>query len=197
MKQASEFYEELKDTFDYTCRSWLHMQLTQTTEEESRLIIGAAAFLFDNLFAKENAGADITKLVYEDAGNSYSGKKLSAKATSMRLAMSGDDFSLGTSPLREYVKWVGESEPDALTAYNDDYGKLALITIEELVNLLVEQEKDIPQLRIAELLFLNVIDLYFRFYKQILGEKAKGMKSAPCFLSVEEANQRIRSEISD
>lgn len=197
MKTSLEFYEELKDTLDYTCRSWLHMDITPTTEEESRLICGDAAFLFDNIFLKENAGEDITKAVYEDAGNSFSAKKLREKATAMRLAMTGSDFSLGSSPLRDYIKWVAESEPKALLSYEDDYGKLALIAIEELVNLLVENEKDIPPMRIAELMFLNVTELFYRFYKAYKGSTFLTARSAPYFLSVSEAHERIRAEIAD
>lgn len=42
MKQAINAYEQLKDAFDYTLRSWLRLDLTRKGRDESREIIGAA-----------------------------------------------------------------------------------------------------------------------------------------------------------
>ena len=197
MKRAIGLYDELKDIFDYTCESWLRLSPTETTVNDSRVILAAASFLFDNLFVQEDAGTEITKEAASDLGHSFAPNRLSQKATVMRLAMSGDDFSLGDSPLRNYIKWVGESEPDALASYKDDYGKLALVTIEELVNLIVAEEKDCTPLRVSELLFLNITEVFFHAYAALLGPRVKKIDSAPYFLSVAEQNERIRAEIGD
>ena len=55
MKQAINAYEQLKDAFDYTLRSWLRLDLTRKGRDESREIIGAACFLFDNLYSHGDA----------------------------------------------------------------------------------------------------------------------------------------------
>ena len=122
MKQAINAYEQLKDAFDYTLRSWLRLDLTRKGRDESREIIGAACFLFDNLYAKEDAGKDLTKAVAEDLGKRFDPKKLMEIATDMRVFMSGDDFSRGKSPLRDYVKFVEQTE---------EFGRLFRETLHE------------------------------------------------------------------
>ena len=197
MTKALALYEELKDRLDYTLSSWLHLEVNPEEEIKSRTILGAAAFLFDNLFAKENAGEEITKAVYADQGEKFVAKALSEMATLLRVNMSSDLFAEGKSPLRDYLRWVKETEPEVEAWQNDFQGKLVVVTVEELVNVFTAKPGRNEPLRIAELFFINLTETFAFAYKELLGPRFQASKSIAYFLSVTEAMEGIRSEIRD
>ena len=197
MKHATELYEELKDRLDYTLSSWLHIQVTHEEEMKSRTILVASAFLFDNLFAKEDAGKQLTQAASEDQGANFVPKALSETATLLRVNMSSSLFADGKSPLRDYLRWVKESEPDVESWQADNYGKLVIVTVEELVNLFTAKPGHNEPLRVAELLFLNLTEAFAFSYKELLGPRFLSQKSQPYFASVSEAMEGIRAEIRD
>lgn len=196
MKKAVSFYEELKDRLDYTLSSWLRLD-PRESEVPTRITLGASAFLFDNLFAKENAGADITAAVFGDLGSLLQTKALSEEATALRVNMSSDLFADGKSPVRDYLRFVKESEPDVEAWEKDHYGKLVIVTCENLANAISERKKDQESLRLAELLFLNLTEAFALCYKELLGPRFRSIKSAPYFESVTDAMEGIRGEIRD
>ncbi len=196
MNSAPMFYEDLRDWFLYTARSWLHLDLASATMDEANEICGAAAFLFGHLFLAEDVGPSITRLVKADLGPHYSSERLSGLATKMRLAMTGDDFSLGTSPLREYIKWVKPSAPTVEYAFTDNAGKLVLVTAEEFVNLFLrENDAQHAPLHVSEIVFLTLTDLFANYYIRSQGnDNFRAFRSYPYFESISEEMKRIRSE---
>ena len=197
MKHALELYDSLKDSFDYVCSNWLRLSLTDQTRFDAQVILAASSFLFDNLFAKENAGAELTQQAKEDLERSFQPSKLSSTATTLRLQMSGDEFQLGTSPFRSYVRWVAEEEPIILDAYKDLLGRLVFVTVEAIVNLIMENEKDVAQTLVSEYFFLNLTHVFYLEYRGLFGSKFSMQKSAPFFLDVEEQFETIRAQILD
>jgi len=197
MKHATELYEELKDRLDYTLSSWLHVQATHEEEIRSRTILVASAFLFDNLFAKQDAGKELTQAAALDQGTHFVAKSLSETATLLRVNMSSSLFAEGQSPLRDYLRWVKESEPEVESWQADNYGKLVIVTVEELVNLFTAKPGHNEPLRVAELLFLNLTEAFAFSYKELLGPRFLSQKSQPYFASVNEAMEGIRAEIRD
>lgn len=196
-----QHFEELLDCFDYTVRNWLRFDANEGQRNDAIIICAASAFLFDNLFAKKNEGAALTAAAAKEFSSSdaFDPKALPAMATKMRLAMSGDDFEMGKSPLRDYLRWISPTEPSVMTAYADYEGKLALQTAEEITNLLL-QENDAHEspMHVAELVFLNVFQLFDSFYKEFYGVAGfREKKSHACFASVIESMENIRKTIAD
>ena len=197
MKKASDCYYQLTDTFFYLSSSWLHLDLAEGTKREAYNILGAASYLFDNLFAKEDAGEEITRDVYADLLSKYDPKALSSKATAIRLNMSKETFENPGSPFREYYQWILPSEPELQEAMKDNAGLLAFSTIDALVSLVAEQNKEAEPLRIAEIIFLNITKTFERIFRAHYGEDFRFLASSPYFLSVEEEFERIRASIED
>ena len=197
MKHALELYDSLKDSFEYVCSNWLRIDITDHTKKDGFVILTAASFLFDNLFAKENAGSELTRLAQEDLENSFQPSSLSSTATTMRLQMSGEEFQLGTSPFRDYVRWVSEEEPLMLDAYKDLLGRLVFVTVEGIVNLILEQETKVPQTLISEYVFLNITHTFYLAYRDLFRSNFSMQKSAAFFLDVEEQFEVIRAQILD
>ena len=200
MKKALTAFEDLMDGFRYTADSWLRLDLAEATFADASLVAGASAFLFDNLFAKENAGAELTAAVAQEfPKGSFDPNALSAMATKIRLAMVGNDFYLGSSPLRDYLKWISDAEPTVMEGYLDDYGRLVLLTAEEFTNLIVKEENvhDSP-MHVAELVFLTTAERFSCFYRDLLGlAEFRMLKSYAFFESIDEQMERIRREIVD
>ena len=199
MKKATILFDELLDGFVYTVKSWLHLDLADNTIRYATIIAASSAFLFDKLFAKENAGEEITQAAGESLGRDYDAKSLSNMATKIRLAMSGSDFEMGHSPLRDYLRWIGDAEPDALRGYQDDVGKLVLLTIEEMTNLILA-ENDVHEapMHVAEIFFLTITDRYALTYLDLFGkQRFSTFQSSAYFFSVQEQMEQIRSQILD
>ncbi len=197
MKQALDCYEQLIDTFDYATSSWLQMEIQKRTREEALNILGAASYLFDNLFAKEDAGSDITRAVYENLLADYDAKTLAQKATSLRLNMDKGTYEKGGTPFRDYYNWILPSEPDLVHALSDQAGLLAFATIDAIVTLLCDQNKECAPLRTAEIVFLNFTRTFERIFKAHFGVNFAELDSRYYFASVEEEFERIRATIGD
>lgn len=197
MSKAVAFYDELKDRLDYALSSWLRIEPSIDEEMATRTILGASAFLFDNLFAKEDAGRKLTAEISFDQGRFFVAKALSEKATLLRINMQSDLFADGKSPLRDYLRWIVETEPEVASWSKDLYGQLAIVTIEELVNVFTSKPGKSEPLRVAELLFLNMTEVFCYAYRELLGPRFMGLKSSTYFLTVNEAMEGIRSEIRD
>ena len=171
MNKAISIYEDLVDGFLYTAKDWLHLDLADKTIQEGKEISAAASFLFDNLFLKENAGAAISKAAREDLGNDFRPERLGSLATKMRLAMTGTDFMEGTSPLREYLKWVSEYEPAVRHASLDDAVEPARV-------------------------LLTTAHKCGIFFLDFLGKDTfRSFRSYPFFESIQTEMERIRTEI--
>ena len=197
MKQALDCYEQLIDTFDYTTSSWLRMDIQKRTREEALNILGAASYLFDSLFAEEDAGSDLTRAVYENLLENYNAKILAQKATSLRLNMDKGTYEKGGTPFRDYYNWILPSEPDLVHALSDQAGLLAFSTIDAIVTLLSDQNKECAPLRTAEIIFLNFTRTFERIFKAHYGVNFTELDSRYYFASVEEEFERIRATIGD
>lgn len=198
MKKSLSLYEDLKEAFDYLCLSWFKYHPTPSTVDDARVILAASAFLFDNLFAKENAGREVTAAAAKDLGNSFRPRALSEMATKIRLEMSADDFNHGGTTLRDYVRWVAEEHPVILDALKDNYGLLVMATAEEISALINHENKDhLVPLEVAELTMLNMAQVFFLVYKECFGTAFLKNPSAPFFLDVESEMERINKEITD
>ena len=197
MKNAINAYEQLLDAFHYVLNSWLNIKITERGNLEAKEMTAAACFLLDNLYAKEDVGAELSVLVAADLGKAYSPTHLMDKATEMRVFMSGDDFSLGKSPIRDYIRFVAKTEESVTKCYADNAGKLAVVYSDMLTNLVVEECPEVHPMRIAELIFLVITEEFGRLYREILHNAFLALPSAPYFLGVEEAMERIRKENND
>lgn len=197
MKLAKNNYEILKDAFSYAVKSWLRSDLAEGSENEAIMMHACATFLLDNLFIKEKAGETITKLAAEDIGSTFEAKKLGEKAKEMYALLEGDEFAKGRSPLRDYVAWIAEEKEEVLEAFKDKAGRLALVYIDQLVTLMAVEHPEIEKLRIAEILFLNMVDAFAQCLKASLREKYLKLASLPFFQDVTEEFERIRAEIDD
>lgn len=196
-----QHFEELLDCFDYTVRNWLRFDYNEGQRNDAVVICAAGAFLFDNLFTKRNEGTALTAAAANEFSipDSFDPKALPNMATKIRLAMAGNDFEMGKSPLRDYLRWISPTEPAVMTAYADNEGKLALLIAEEFTNLLL-QENDAHEspMHVAELVFLNVFQLFDSFYKNFFGLIGfREKKSYACFASVIESMESIRKAIAD
>ena len=197
MSLAENTYEILKDAYDYAMRNWLRLDLAKGSENEAILMHASAAFLVDQLFGKENAGALLTRLAAEDIGDQFKVEKLTEEAKRIKVSLIGDEFASGKSALRDYVLWVSEEKEEGLEAFKADAGRLALVYIDELTTLTVVEHPEVEKLRIAEILFLNMTNAFAIALKAILKRDFGKLASAPYFLDVEADFERIRAEIDD
>ena len=197
MKNAINAYEQLLDAFHYALHSWLNVKITEYGNIEAKEMTAAACFLLDNLYAKEEAGPELSLLAAADLGKAYSPTHLMDKATEMRVFMSGEDFSLGQSPVRDYIRFVAKTEESITKCYSDNAGKLVVVYADMLTNLVVEECPEVHPMRIAELVFLVITEEFGRLYREILHNAFLALASTPYFLGVEEAMERIRKENND
>ena len=198
MQKSLYIYENLKEAFEYLCSAWLRYYPTQSTIDDANVILAASSFLFDNLFAKENAGREITAAAAKDLGAAFRPRALSEMATKIRLGMSADDISKGGTHLRDYIQWVAEEHPVVLDALKDDYGLLVIATAEEVASLIVIENKDCrAPVEVAELTLLNIAQAYYLCYKEFFGATFLRNPSAPFFQDLEEEMDRINKEIAN
>ena len=195
--KATEFYEELKNTFQYLCVSWFKYRPNQSTEDDANVILAASAFLFDNLFVKENAGSALTSAAAADLGASFKPRALSEMATKIRLGMSESDISRGGTTLRDYIQWVADEHKVILDVLRDQYGLLVVSTAEELTNLIVHENKDLIPIEVAELTLLNLTQCFHLAYLELFGSAFHRNPSAPYFIDVQSEMERITKEITD
>ena len=194
MKRALSLYDDLKSAFDYLTSSWLRYAVNERTEQEAMVILFAGSFLFDNLFAKEDAGKDITALAAKELGDDFKPNELAETATKLRLAMNAEHFSSNGSPLRDYLLWVAEDHPVITEMTKDLYGLLPLVVAEAISSLLMEQNEHFLPTEVAELSFLNFVTAFHLNYKELEGPRFNTRDSAPAFLDVEDEMERITKE---
>lgn len=195
--KSLELYDELKNTFHYLCASWLKYHPNPATEDDANVILAASAFLFDNLFAKENAGTALTAEAAKDLGANFKARALSDMATRIRLGMSESDVRKGGTQLRDYINWVAEEHAVILDALKDNYGLLVVATAEEISSLIITENKDLIPIEAAELTLLNLTRCFHLFYKEMLGSAFDRNPSATYFNDVEGEMERITAEITD
>ena len=197
MKFALNVFEELKDSVDYTIRSWLNTEVSSLCHDNLINIIGATAFNFDNLFAKQNAGNDISKIVYENSFD-YKRDELSNAATTLRFKMNNKVFDQGESEFKNYFIWISNQEEVLKFAYKDSAGQLILASIDMIVSSIVADKKEtIPAMRIAELVFLNLVNTFNLLYKEFFKDRYKQLECYLFLNEIEVASEQIRAQISD
>ena len=197
MKFAEKSFEELQDAFLYCVRDYLHDDLLPASLDDAYYVLGAAAFLIDNLFAKENAGLEVTQITKNNLTGSLDPKKLSSMATKIRLALEGEDFQRGKSQFRDYLNWISESEEVIQDAYADMAGRLVLVTADELTSIVCSDLHQVEPMRIAELMFIVIGSRFDLVYRELFGPRFMTLKSIAFFLDLEDQGERIRSELAD
>lgn len=195
-EKSLDFYELLRDSFSYATSSWLRMSLSEGNEIEANNVLAGASYLFGKLFAKEEPGEALTKLLQEEQGSSFRPKDIAEAANRLRLAMAGDDFAKGNSPFRSYLTWVAKEEPIVLEAFKDKQGMLCLVTIDALVSIF-PKDKQNDAVRISEMVFLNISNAFLLAYRGLYGPKMKELASSPFFIDIEDSFERIRGSILD
>ena len=195
--KSLDLYENLKEAFDYLCRSWLRYTPNQATMDDANVLLAASAFLYDNLFAKESAGRAITNAAAADLGSSFRPRALNEAATKIRLGMSEEDVLKGGTQLRDYIRWVAEEHPVILESLKDDYGLLVVALAEEVSSLVITENKELIPLEAAELTLLNLAQAFHLFYKEQYGVAFAKNPSAAFFADVDEEMERINKEITD
>ena len=197
MKKALDVYEELKDASEYALSDWLRLPMDDDLAFDLINLNAAAAYLFDRLFAKENAGEDVTKLAQSDLMEKYDPKALSDVATDLLLRTKQADFEKDNGDFAEYYRFIIQSEDYVKEAVKDEEGLLCLVYLERLVSLIMKRHKDQNSLRVGEVVFVNLTDAWMLIYKEFYGERFIGLRSSPYFLGVDEAACRIRAEINE
>jgi len=194
---VNECYESLLDQALYVIDDWLRLELSPQAEDKLRTIHAATGYLFGRFLLEETPGAEYTAFLKQEMGASFSPKAMSEKAVNMKLRMDTPDFlKLGTS-FTKYLEFLAPAEPNVLTALKDAYGRLAFAYIEEVVEAIVDENKEWNYLKIVEPLFLGLTDAFFNLYKQKWGKDAMAFGSSPYFIDVQAAHEKIRSEILD
>lgn len=196
-KKAILVYEELNDSSAYTLSSWLRLAPKPALMEDIANLNGAVAYLFDYFFAKENAGSEISELIHEELQARYVPKKLSEQAVEIRARMSLPNFLAEDNKFNEYLKLLMESEEYIGDAFKDNEGRLAVSYAETLINLICKHYPEAPELKVREAVFLQSIISWAYNFRLYYGEAFFALKSVAFFRGVEEAHERIRSEILD
>lgn len=196
MKHAIDAFTLLLDQFEYTVDSFLRLDISSGAKEEAINVIAATSFLLDKIFAKEDAGKEITLLAKEEL-NKFDPSKLLDNATSIKLSMASDKIFEDASALKEYLDWLKpvENAPSYLTC--DDYGRLALACIDKLSSIVVDDQNAQARLRICEMIFLNISDSFYQIYLNINPEDFKQKNSYIGFKSIDESLDDIRKHIYD
>ena len=190
-------YEVLDDASHYLIQSWMRLELPQNVEKELLSINGAAAFLFSTYILGEKEGAEVSQYLHEEQGDLFNAKALGEKAASLRARMTTPDFRKLQTNLTKYLTFLAETEDYVLLSFKDEPGRLTITYIEAVLELLMSANKDLNYLQIAEPLFLGMTSAFGGMYKAHYGTKFSALNSSPYFLFVEEAYERIRSEINE
>ena len=197
MKFAEKTFEDLQDAFLYCVNDYLHDSLLPASEEDAYYVLAASAFLLDNLFAKENAGPEVTQIAKNNITGSLNPKKLNTLATKMRLNLTGEDFARGKSQFRDYLNWIMDSEEVVKDAFADMAGRLVLVTVDELTSIVCQDLHEVEPMRVAEMLFIAIGARFDLLYRELFGPRFMTLKSIAFFLDLEEQGERIRSELAD
>ena len=190
-------YEVLDDASHYLIKSWMRLDLASQVEKEILSLNGAAAFLFSTYILGEKEGQEISQYLSKEQGNAFDPKALGEKASSLRTRMITPDFRNLPTNLTKYLEFLAETEDYVLLSLKDEPGRLCITYIEAVLETLTKANKDLNYLQIAEPLFLGMTSAFGGMYKEHYGAKFPELNSSPYFQFVEEAYERIRSEINE
>lgn len=190
-------YEVLDDASHYLIKSWMRLDLPFQVEKEILSLNGAAAFLFSTYILGEKEGQEISQYLSKEQGNAFDPKALGEKASSLRTRMITPDFRNLPTSLTKYLEFLAETEDYVFLSLKDEPGRLCITYIEAVLETLMKANKDLNYLQIAEPLFLGMTSAFGGMYKEHYGAKFPELNSSPYFQFVEEAYERIRSEINE
>ena len=190
-------YEVLDDASHYLIKSWMRLDLPSQVEKEILSLNGAAAFLFSTYILGEKEGQEISQFLSKEQGNAFDPKALGEKASSLRTRMITPDFRNLPTNLTKYLEFLAETEDYVFLSLKDEPGRLCITYIEAVLETLMKANKDLNYLQIAEPLFLGMTSAFGGMYKEHYGAKFPELNSSPYFQFVEEAYERIRSEINE
>lgn len=190
-------YEVLDDASHYLIKSWMRLDLPFQVEKEILSLNGAAAFLFSTYILGEKEGQEISQYLSKEQGNAFDPKALGEKASSLRTRMITPDFRNLPTNLTKYLEFLAETEDYVFLSLKDEPGRLCITYIEAVLETLMKANKDLNYLQIAEPLFLGMTSAFGGMYKEHYGAKFPELNSSPYFQFVEEAYERIRSEINE
>ena len=190
-------YEALDDASHYLIQSWMRLDLPAQVEKEILSINGATAFLFSTYILGEKEGQVLSQYLHDEQGEDFDEKALGAKASALRSRMITPDFRNLPTDLTKYLAFLSETEEYVLLSLKDEPGRLCITYIEAILDVLMKANKELNYLQLAEPLFLGMTSTFGNMYKGHYGKKFKDLNSSPYFLFVEEAYERIRSEINE
>jgi len=197
MKNAINVFAELQDATAYALKDWLRLPLEEEDEAETINLNAAAAFLFDRLFAKENAGSEITAAAKDELKDRFNPHKLSLLASELLTRTKGIDFEKDPSPFSQYYRFIVKTENYVKKGLEDEQGLLTLVYIEKFVSIVMKAHRDQSNLRVGEIAFVNLTASWRLIYKDFYQERFTSLQSYPYFEGVEEAAEQIRSAINE
>ena len=190
-------YEVLDDASHYLIKSWMRLEVPNQVEKELLSLNGAAAFLFSTYILGEKEGQEISQYLSKEQGKAFDPKVLGEKASSLRTRMITPDFRNLPTNLTKYLEFLSETEDYVLLSLKDEPGRLCITYIEAVLETIMRANKELNYLQIAEPLFLGITSAFGGMYKEHYGPKFPELNSSPYFQFVEEAYERIRSEINE
>lgn len=197
MKNAINVFTELQDATAYALKDWLRLPLEEDDGAEIINLNAATAFLFDRLFAKENAGSEITAAAKDELKDRFNPHQLSLVASELLTRTKGIDFEKDPSPFSQYYRFIVKTENYVKKGLEDEQGLLALVYIEKFVSIVMKAHRDQSNLRVGEIAFVNLTASWRLIYKDFYQERFTSLQSYPYFEGVEEAAEQIRSAINE
>ncbi len=197
-KNLQEAYEMLEDASLYAARDYLRLNLTLEEERKIAILNAASAYLYGRYILNIVPDASYSEFLQETQGELFSPRELGSMASELRVRMIDKDFAKKETHLVNYLNFLAETEFYLNSALFDDPGRLALTYIEAYIDILLpRKEQKIEYLQLAEVAFLNMTNAFNLLYRAYFKEKFQDLKSAPYFIGVAEAHERIRGEILD
>ena len=197
-RKLQEAYEALEDASLYAAKDYLRLNLNPQEEKAIAILNAAAGYLYGRYILGEVPDASYTEFLIEAQGDLFAPSELGNKASVLRLRMIDKDFAKKETHLVHYLNFLSETELYVNSALFDEPGRLALAYIEEYIEILLpKKEQKLEYLRLSEVAFLNLTNAFALLYREHFQEKFKNLKSAPFFIAVSEAHERIRGEILD
>ena len=196
--KLQEAYEALEDASLYAARDYLRIELNPQEERSIAILNAAAGYLYGRYILGEVPDASYTEFLKKTQGRLFAPNELGNKASALRMRMLDKEFGKVETHLVHYLNFLSEAEFYVNSALFDEPGRLALAYIEEYIEILLpKKEKKMEYLRLSEVAFLNLTNAFGLLYRTHYKEKFKELKSAPYFIGVSEAHERIRGEILD
>lgn len=193
-----EAYEILEDASLYAAKDYLRLKLTIEEERKIATLNAAIAYLYSRYILGEVPDPSYTVFLRESQGELFSPQDLGDKASVLRLRMIDKDFAKKETHLIHYLNFLAETEFYVNCSLLDEPGRLALTYIEDYIEILLpRKEQKIEYLQLSEVAFLNLTNAFNLLYRTFYKEKFIELKSAPFFIGVSEAHERIRGEILD